>query len=260
MQKSISERVSLEAQLRKAILEQQFELYYQPQIDQNNKIHGAEALIRWHHPTQGIVTPQNFISLAEDTGLIVPIGEWVLRTACAQLKRWQEVPETSHLSLSVNVSYKQFEQSSFSQRIKCILDEYAIDPTMLKIELTESMLAEDLELTVGVMKTLGDMGIQLSLDDFGTGYSSLQYLKNLPLYQLKIDRSFVCDLMTDKSDRSIVRTIISIANELRLNVIAEGVETEEQRLYLLKKGCRFFQGYLFSKPIPVSEFVKLLAQ
>lgn len=258
MEKNIAERVSLEAQLSKAISEHQFELYYQPQVNHHNEITGAEALIRWEKPQIGIISPANFIPLAEDSGLIVSIGKWVLISACLQLKAWQADTATKHLSLSVNVSYKQFQQADFVYMIKKLLDKYSVEPSKLKIELTESVLAEDLALTLPRMKELGDMGVQLSLDDFGTGYSSLQYLKTLPIYQLKIDGSFVRDLTTDANDRSIVKTIISMAKGLGLNVIAEGVETKEQKQYLFDEGCLFFQGYLFSKPVPIIEFERLV--
>lgn len=258
MQKEMSERVCIELELRTAISENQFELFYQPQCNQHGEIVGAEALIRWNHPSKGVTSPQYFIPIAEDTGLIVPIGEWVIETACAQLQAWKDQSKTRNISLSVNVSQKQFQQPDFIQKTTKVINKYAVEPNKLKIELTESVLAEDLELTVTRMNELGDMGILLSLDDFGTGYSSLQYLKTLPLYQLKIDYSFVRDLIIDPNDRSIVKTIISMAKGLGLNVIAEGVETEDQKQYLLSDGCMLYQGFLFSKPVPVNKFEKLI--
>ena len=259
MQKDIAERAAIEAELHRAIAEHEFELFYQPQCNEVGEVLGAEALIRWNHPTKGLILPQHFISLAEDTGLIVPIGEWVITMACAQLKAWQTQGNTSRLSLSVNVSQKQFQQADFITKIDAIVNEYGVDPSKLKVELTESVLAKDLELTITRMNELGNMGIQLSLDDFGTGYSSLQYLKTLPLSQLKIDYSFVRDLMTDPNDRSIVKTIISMAKGLGLGVIAEGVETQEQKQYLLSEDCTLYQGFLFSKPIPIDKFEKLIS-
>lgn len=258
MQKDIAERVSTEAELERAIVEGEFELYYQPQCNQYDEVLGAEALIRWNHPYKGVISPLQFIPLAEETGLIIPIGEWVISAACAQLKLWQTDKSTCNLSLSVNVSQKQFQQSDFIEKIKGIIAEYGVEANKLKIELTESVLAKDLELTVIRMNELGKMGIKLSLDDFGTGYSSLQYLKTLPLYQLKIDYSFVRDLSIDSNDRAIVKTIISMAKGLGLGVIAEGVETIEQKKYLLSKGCMLYQGFLFSQPLPIDKFEMLL--
>jgi diguanylate cyclase (GGDEF)-like protein/hemerythrin-like metal-binding protein/PAS domain S-box-containing protein len=258
MQKDMAERVSIEAQLHRAIADHQFELFYQPQFNQYGEVLGAEALIRWNHPSKGVTLPVYFIPLAEVTGLIVPIGEWVIRTACSQLKIWQTQVKTRNLFLSVNVSQKQFQQPDFIHKIGRIIDEYAVEPDKLKIELTESVLAEELELTVSRMNELREMGIHISLDDFGTGYSSLQYLKTLPLHQLKIDYSFVRDLMIDPNDRSIVKTIISMAKGLGLGVIAEGVETEDQKQYLLSEGCMLYQGFLFSKPVPIDKLDEII--
>lgn len=260
MQEVISTRASLESELRKALELNQFQLYYQLQVDGDNRPLGAEALIRWMHPERGMVPPFDFIPLAEETGLIVPIGEWVLETACVQLGLWQQDEHTRHLTLSVNVSAKQFYQPDFVKRLENMLQRHAIDASRLKLELTESMLLDQLEAAVTTMNVLRDIGIRFSLDDFGTGYSSLQYLKKLPLYQLKIDQSFVRDIVADASDRAIVRTIIAMAQSLELDVIAEGVETEEQRQLLLSNSCDNFQGYLFSKPVPLEQFELLLGQ
>ena len=259
MQNAINAKATIESELRIAIKKQQFQLHYQVQVDSLGHPFGVEALIRWHHPKQGLLTPVNFIPMAEDLGLILPIGQWVLETACAQLKTWQNTPHTKHLMLSVNVSAKQFHQKNFVSQVQASLNKYAVKPSLLKLELTESMLLEDVEDTVTTMNTLKEIGVQFSLDDFGTGYSSLQYLKRLPLNQLKIDQSFVRDIAIDSSDQAIVKTIIAMAQTLNLQVIAEGVETEEQRQLLIDNGCTNFQGYLFSKPIPSDQFEIALA-
>jgi diguanylate cyclase (GGDEF)-like protein len=254
MQELINAHVSLEQELRKAVEQQQFELYYQVQVDASGKALGAEALIRWQHPERGMVAPAEFIPLAEESGLILAIGQWVLDGACAQLQQWQADAVMRHLTLSVNVSSKQFYKADFVQQVQASVARFNIDPNLLKLELTESMLAEGIDEIAAVMATLAKIGIRFSLDDFGTGYSSLQYLKMLPLYQLKIDQSFVRDIAIDSSDRAIVRTIVAMAHSLDLSVIAEGVETEEQRLLLLSKGCSHYQGYLFGKPLAIAAF------
>jgi len=251
MQETINERVMLEKQLRIAIEEQQFQLFYQTQVNSSGQAIGAEALIRWIHPEQGMISPIKFIPLSEETGLILPIGEWVLETACAQLKIWQQSEHTKHLTLSVNVSYQQFSQETFEQRVQAIIQHHNIDPAGLKLELSESLLADNIEHLISTMSNLGKLGIQFSLDDFGTGYSSLQYLKVLPLHQLKIDQSFVRDISTDDNDKAIVCTIIAMAKNLDLEVIAEGVETDEQKQFLLDNDCKIYQGYLFSKPVSI---------
>ncbi|WED20546.1 bacteriohemerythrin [Vibrio sp. JC009] len=257
MQQEISERLRLESELRKAITNKHFELYYQPQIDTHNNITGAEALIRWTHPEDGLISPDSFIPLAEETGLIVPIGDWVVESACQQLKKWQQNRSTSHLTLSVNVSYKQFRQPDFVFKISELMTKYGVEKGKLKIELTETMLVDDMETTISHMEKLKEQGIQFSLDDFGTGYSSLQYLKQLPLSQLKIDRSFVSELESNLNDQSIVKTIILMANALGIDVIAEGVETQKQRSYLGTHGCLSYQGYLYSKPVPILDLMEL---
>jgi diguanylate cyclase (GGDEF)-like protein len=260
MQDAIHIRVDMERELRKAIEQNQFELYYQIQVDSLNRPIGAEALLRWIHPERGLVPPLLFIQMAEDTGLILPIGQWVLETACAQLKIWEQYPQTCGLTLSINVSAKQFHQVDFVEQIQAAVKNHAIRPNLLKMELTESLLLEHIEDTISTMNSLRAIGIKFSLDDFGTGYSSLQYLKRLPLTQLKIDQSFVRDIVTDSNDRSIVRTIIAMASNLNLNVIAEGVETIEQKQLLLSKGCKNFQGYLFGKALPIEQFESALSQ
>jgi len=253
MQEAITVRTELEDQLRIAIEQQQFKLYYQIQVDNNGLSIGAEALIRWLHPQRGLIQPLQFIPLAEDTGMILPIGEWVLNTACAQLKKWQQNKATRELSLSVNVSAKQFHQAEFVSRVQSILDRHAIDPAFLKLELTESTLLEDVEGVIHKMMKLRKIGVRFELDDFGTGYSSLQYLKKLPLNQLKIDQSFVFDIELDSNNRALVRTIIAMAHSLDLKVIAEGVETQEQLEFLKSKGCNHYQGFLFGNPVPIDE-------
>ena len=254
MQETIKVRAALESELRSALELGQFRLYYQMQVDSAGRRLGAEALIRWLHPERGLVSPVEFIPLAEETGLILPIGQWVLETACAQLKSWQQNAETRELLLSVNVSSKQFRQPQFATLVSKIVRQYGIDPKLLKFELTESMLLDNIDDTITTMNALKEVGVRISLDDFGTGYSSLQYLKRLPITQLKIDQSFVRDIAVDSSDKAIVSTVIAMAHSLGLDVIAEGVETEVQRKFLFNMGCIHYQGYLFGKPVPVEQF------
>ena len=258
MQEVINIRVDLERELRKAIEKNQLHLYYQIQVNDSGRPMGAEALIRWLHPEHGLVSPFHFIPLAEETGLIISIGQWVLETACKQLKVWEQDALARSLTLSINVSAKQFRQADFVKNIQAAVQYYGINPKLLKLELTESMLLDNIEDTVTTMNQLKDVGIRFSLDDFGTGYSSLQYLKRLPLYQLKIDQSFVRDIAADCSDQAIVRTIIAMAHTLNLNVIAEGVETEEQQNLLFNNGCTHYQGYFFGRPVPIEQFEVLL--
>lgn len=257
MQATLESRVRIESLIRQA-LPDQFVLNYQLQAGRHGEVLGAEALLRWQHPEQGTIPPATFIPLAEDTGLILPIGEWVLRTACAQLKAWESDPKTRSLRLAVNVSVRQFHQADFVDRVLAALDDTAADPTKLKLELTESLLVKDVEDVIAKMSALKARGVTFSLDDFGTGYSSLSYLKRLPLDELKIDRSFVRDVLTDPDDASIALTIVALAKSLGLSVIAEGVETEAQRDFLARHGCNRYQGYLFSRPLPLDEFEQLL--
>ena len=258
MQESIIKRTTLENELTQAVEQQQLQLYYQVQVDHLQSPIGAEALIRWNHPERGLVSPIDFIPVAEQNGSILIIGQWVIDTACAQLKAWQQDDTTRDLTLSVNVSAKQFHQVDFVSQVMMTVQQYAINPARLKLELTESLLIDDIEDTIAKMKTLTDIGIQFSLDDFGTGYSSLQHLKQLPIYQLKINKSFVDDLVIDSNDQAIVRTIIAMGHSLGLTVTAEGVETKEQLKRLLEEGCTHYQGYLFSRPVPIDEFEALL--
>lgn len=260
MEALVRERVALEADLHLGILYEQFVLYFQPQLNQQRCVVGAEALIRWNHPHRGLVMPGYFIQLAEDSGLILQIGDWVLASACKQLLLWADNPHTAHLVLSVNVSPRQYLQVNFVDQVVQLINRTGVDPSKLKLELTESMLVENIEDIIAKMTALKAIGVGFSLDDFGTGYSSLSYLKRLPLDQLKIDQSFVRDIMIDSNDASIVNTIIALGLSLGLEVLAEGVETEEQIQMLLSHGCQAFQGYLFSKPVPIDDFEVMLAR
>jgi len=237
---------------------QEFRLYYQIQVDSEQRSIGAEALIRWVNPELGMINPALFIPVAEDTGLILPIGLWVLQTACAQLKEWENSPLTSELSLAVNVSARQFRQPGFVEQVSKVIEQTQINPLRLKLELTESTVLENVADTIAKMQALKSIGVRFSMDDFGTGYSSLAYLTQLPLDQLKIDQSFVRNIGTKSTDAMIVQTIIGMANNLGIEVIAEGVETDAQRDFLWKAGCMLYQGYLFGKPMPVKEFNDLL--
>lgn len=228
-------------------------LLYQPQIGPGNRILGAEALLRWQHPQRGCVAPGDFIPLAEQTGLILPLGQWVLQTACVQLVAWSKAPQTAGLTLSVNVSARQFRQDNFTSEVARVIQHSGANPARLKLELTESLLVDNMDDVIAKMDTLKTMGVGFSLDDFGTGYSSLSYLKRLPLDQLKIDQSFVRDILSDPNDAAIAKTVVALAHSLGLEVIAEGVETEGQRDFLERNGCRAFQGYLFSHPVPAAE-------
>jgi diguanylate cyclase (GGDEF)-like protein/PAS domain S-box-containing protein len=260
MQTLLETRVTLESALRNALPDEELHLYYQLQVDNKRHVLGAEVLLRWKHPQLGIISPTDFIPIAEETGLILSIGDWVLRTACLQLKAWDNSPLTQDLQLAVNVSARQFSQPNFVKEVCKILVQTGANAKLLKMELTESLVMHNVAETIEKMETLKLLGIQFSMDDFGTGYSSLSYLKKLPLFQLKIDQSFVRDLMIDPSDAAIIQTIIGMAHNLKLNVIAEGVETEEQCVCLERLGCHTYQGYLFSKPIPLVEFEKLLSE
>ncbi|MEY4737308.1 MAG: hypothetical protein RL302_1627 [Pseudomonadota bacterium] len=258
MQAALEARVQLEGWLQQAVPDQ-LTLYYQPQTDTDGRIFGAEALIRWQHPERGLISPAEFIPLAESCGLILPIGRWVLETACHQLKRWENNVLTRDLELSVNVSAKQFQQAIFVDEVLDVLAHTGANPKRLKLELTESTLAENVDALVTKMQQLKARGVHFSLDDFGTGFSSLNYLKRLPIDQLKIDQSFVRDVQQDPNDAAIVRSVIALGQSLGLEVIAEGVETQGQRDFLAVHGCTQFQGYLFGRPVPVAEFESLLA-
>jgi EAL domain-containing protein (putative c-di-GMP-specific phosphodiesterase class I) len=258
MQAAIDSRIVMEAALRQAVDKGELRLYYQPQIDQHGSVIGAEALLRWLPPNQELVSPDAFIPLAEDTGLILAIGQWVLDTACAQLKAWEKDPRTHSLQLSVNVSARQFHQEDFVESVQHSLVSSGIDPARLKLELTESVVVDDVDAVVSRMQQLNALGIRFCLDDFGTGYSSLSYLKRLPLDQVKIDQSFVRDVPEDQNDAAIVRAIMAMSRSLGLQVIAEGVETQAQRDFLLQNECMVYQGFLFCEPIPIEEWERLL--
>jgi EAL domain-containing protein (putative c-di-GMP-specific phosphodiesterase class I) len=254
MQSDAVIRSLLEEELLLALELDQFQLYFQPQLDLNGRVIGAEALIRWLHPQRGLVMPGQFIEVAEQTGLILPIGQWVAQQACQQLGLWAIDPACRHLRLAVNISQLQFRQKEFVAQILNLIDQFGIDANLLELELTESMLVEDLPDIIRKMSAIRACGVTFSLDDFGTGYSSLSYLKKLPLNQLKIDQSFVRDVLTDANDASIARTVISLGHNLGLTVIAEGVETKEQHEFLAACGCEFFQGFLFSHALPIDDF------
>ncbi len=254
MQKNLTNRVAMEADLRLAIAKDQFKLYYQAQTTHNGQIVGAEVLIRWQHPERGFVMPADFIPLAEETGLILSIGQWILEASCRQLKNWESDKQMQHLQLAVNVSARQFHQTDFVEQVCQTIRRTAIKPELLKLELTESLVLDNIVETMNKMNTLKEVGIQFSMDDFGTGYSSLAYLTQLPFCQLKIDRSFVQNIGVKTTDAIIIQTIIGMTKNLGMDVIAEGVETEAQRVFLEQHDCPFYQGYLCSKPMPIEQF------
>ena len=254
MQEALLERASMQNDLRRVVEREELVLHYQPQFDEHRRVVGAEALLRWQHPVRGTVAPADFIPLAEETGLILPIGTWVLDTACRKLREWEKLPAMRHLVLAVNVSAKQFHQPDFVAMVRRILDETGVNPRRLKLELTESVVINDMADAVEKMKTLKSLGIAFSMDDFGTGYSSLLYLRRLPLDQLKIDRSFISEIESNAGDAAIVQTIIGMARSLGLDVIAEGVEKEGQHQFLKLNHCPEYQGYLFGQPVPAAIF------
>lgn len=254
MQHALEERNLLESELRQALKRKQLKLYYQAQIDDSRRIVGAEVLLRWEHPKRGLMPPADFIQLAEEAGLMQPIGRWVLQTACASLKSWQQHPALRHLSLAVDVSRAQLRQQGFVDEVRAIMDETGAASHQVRLELTESSILDDVDDTLAKMHALKVLGISFAMDDFGTGYSSLSYLQRLPLDQLKIDGSFVSNLTSDANSAAFVKTIITLGRIMALNVIAEGVESEEQFECLREHGCGTFQGYLFSRPLPLSEF------
>ena len=258
MQAAVSARAALEADLRRGLNQQELLLYCQPVVDGTGKLLGAEALVRWNHPRRGLVLPGEFIALAEQTGLILPLGQWVLESACAQLVQWSHSALTRPFFLSVNVSVRQFRQPDFVAQVLGVLQASGANPERLRFELTESLLLTDVEDSIARMEQLRRHGVGFSMDDFGTGYSSLSYLKRLPLDQLKIDQSFVRDLQTDPNDAAIVRTILALALSLDLSVVAEGVETPGQFEFLQRHGCQAFQGYLFARPMPAEMLERAL--
>ena len=259
MHMAIQERVQMEAEMRTSLEQGHFELFFQPQVHAHQVI-GCEALIRWRHPERGLISPGLFIPLAEDSGQILALGQWVLQTACAQLAAWASNPHMAHLSIAINVSPRQFHQPNFVEQVIAAITQTGADPRALELELTEGLLLHDVEDTIEKMLQLKRHGIAFSLDDFGTGYSSLAYLKRLPLDQLKIDQGFVRDVLTDANDAAIARTVVALGTSLGLRVIAEGVETAAQRDFLQHNGCTTWQGYYFSRPLPVAEFAEWVAQ
>lgn len=258
VQDKVAAHAALESDLRQALARQQLHLYYQMQVDNNHCPVGAEALLRWDHPERGLVLPGVFIAIAEESTLILEIGDWVMNTACKQLALWAESDQTRKLTLAVNVSAKQFAIPGFVDSVAEVLKAHQVDPSRLKLELTESVMLEDMAATVEKMHALKALGVGLSIDDFGIGYSSLSYLKQLPLDQLKIDQSFVQGITKDGSDAMLVQTIIDLATNFHLNVIAEGVETQAQLTFLKHHECMAFQGFLFGMALPVPEFERLL--
>lgn len=259
MQAEISAHAALEVDLQHAVLQRQFVLYYQPQVAKGGEVIGAEVLIRWQHPTRGMVPPFEFIPVAEESDLINQIGLWVLHTACLQLRLWQQSEATANLQLAVNVSARQFRQSDFVALVQSVIEETGVPAQRLKLELTESLVLDNVDDTIAKMTALKALGVRFSMDDFGTGQSSLSYLTRLPLDQLKIDQSFVRNIGIKSSDGVIVQTIIGMASNLGLEVIAEGVETAAQQAFLAAHGCTLYQGYLFGKPTPLSSFEALLS-
>ena len=257
MQAMVRSRAELEEDLHVAIQQQQFLLHYQAQVVDDGRVVGAEVLLRWQHPGKGLVPPATFIPLAEETGLILPLGHWVLESVCQQLAQWAGHPVLGRLSVAINVSARQFRSPTFVDEVLGALRKYpAASPRLLKLELTESLLVDDIEDVIHKMGQLKATGVGFSLDDFGTGYSSLAYLKRLPLDQLKIDQGFVRDILTDPNDAAIAKMVVALAESMSLAVIAEGVETAAQRDFLARLGCFAYQGYLFSRPVPVEDFVR----
>ncbi len=254
MQAALETRLQLESGLRQALNQREFVLYFQPQVDQQGALVGAEALLRWISPARGLVSPTEFIALAENSGLITPIGLWVLTEACAQLKVWEQHTATAALTLAVNVSPQQFHAPDFVAQVLRVVEQSQIAPSRLKLELTEGLIMTDIDSTILKMNELRRGGLSFAIDDFGTGYSSLAYLTRLPLDQLKIDQSFVHNMTRKPENAVIVQTIIGMAGNLHMEVIAEGVETAEQYEYLKQHGCEFFQGYYFGEPVPIMDF------
>jgi EAL domain-containing protein (putative c-di-GMP-specific phosphodiesterase class I) len=256
LQEKSQHEFGMEINLRKALERNEFILFYQPQMNlETYELIGAEALIRWNHPEKGIISPAEFIPVAEETGLIIPIGEWALRTACMQNKKWQD-DGLPPITIAVNISAKQFFQSRLPEVVRKVLNETGLEPKYLEIEITESMTM-DVETAISTLIELKKIGVMISIDDFGTGYSSLNYLKRFPVDKLKIDQSFMSDCTHDLNDQTIIKTIILMAQLLKLQVIAEGVETNDQVSFLLRHGCVEAQGYFFSKPVSAEEFEKM---
>ena len=248
----------METDLRLALEADELELFYQPQVDEFGRILGVEALLRWFKKDGSMVSPADFIPIAEMTGLILPVGEWVIKEAFKQLAIWQRGDISSNFRVSINISPYQFHQNDFVERIKGLLNESGALVSHVTLEVTEGITIKDIQATIDKMEKLSDMGFKLSMDDFGTGYSSLMYLKKLPLNELKVDQSFVRDLETDRSDAEIAATIIAMAKNLKLEVVAEGVEDEAQLAFLTHHGCLVFQGYYFYKPMKAADLTELM--
>jgi diguanylate cyclase (GGDEF)-like protein/PAS domain S-box-containing protein len=259
MQAAIDSRIALETALRRGLAREEFRLYYQPQVDLGGRLIGAEALVRWKPRDQELISPALFIPLAEETGLILDLGQWVLETACRQIAAWQATPETHGMHVSVNVSARQFRQTDFAERVRQCLLATKANPAFLTLEITEGVVLDDIESVIQRMREIDQLGVRFSLDDFGTGYSSLSYLKRLPLAEIKIDASFVRDIPGDANDAAIVRAILAMSQTLGLHVIAEGVENTSQREFLLVSGCQAYQGYLFGRPMPIEEWNTFIA-
>jgi diguanylate cyclase (GGDEF)-like protein/PAS domain S-box-containing protein len=252
-------RLSIERSLHHAFERQEFVVHYQPMIEVGSRrVTGAEALIRWKHPDLGLMSPDEFIPIAEECGLIFPIGEWVLRTACAQMKKWHRAGHDD-LHVAVNLSARQFQQHDLTSMIERILSETGLPPQALELEITESAAMHNAEMSLAIMERLKKMGVRISIDDFGTGYSSLSYLKRFPIDTVKIDQNFIHDLSTGSNDGAIISAVISMARALKLRVVAEGVETEEQLTFLRREHCESIQGFLYSRPLPAEEFELTLA-
>jgi len=253
-----ADEINLVSMLRRAVDRNELVCYYQPQVDiASGRPVAVEALVRWEHPEHGLVSPYRFVRLAEETGLIVPIGEWVLKTACAEAKAWQlaGMPE---MKVSVNLSARQFRDSQLIRKIAAVLAATGLPPRLLELEITESVIMSHTDHTIGVLQRLAELGVRVSVDDFGTGYSSLAYLKRFPVHKLKIDHAFVREIPSNKEDAAIVQAIITLARTLQLRVIAEGVETDDQLKYLASVGCHEYQGFVYSRPLPARELVELV--
>ena len=260
MQSRVSARAAMEADLRRALANQEFELHYQPLAGMTGELAGVEALVRWRHPERGVISPVEFIPVAEDTNMILPLGRWVLTEACRLLSRWANDQRTASLEMAVNVSAIQFHRPDFVEQVLAALSQTGARPDRLRLELTESLLLKDVEGTVGKMQRLRAAGVRFAVDDFGTGYSSLSYLHRLPISQLKIDRSFIWDASRGGHGAAIVRMIVALGKTLEMSVLAEGVETAEQLAFVTEEGCHYYQGYLFSKPLPHNELVAFIAR
>ncbi len=258
MEAKVSARATLETDLRRALSNQEFELHYQPLASVEGKLSGVEALVRWHHPQRGLVPPAEFIQVAEETNMILRLGAWVLAEACAMLARWASDERTAALDMSVNVSMAQFHRPDFVEQVLAVLQQTGARPERLRLELTESLLLNDLEGTIQKMQRLRTVGVRFAVDDFGTGYSSLSYLHRLPLSQLKIDRSFIWDALKEGHGAAIVRMIVALGKTMGMSVLAEGVETPEQLAFVMAEGCHYYQGYLYSRPLPEAQLAKFL--